>query len=189
MKNRVWIILIVVAIAVNIIGCGNQDDEMWKTDEEISLNVETDTLLVTTDNNKQITVHVCGEVKNPGVYTFDEGSRVFDAINSAGGFTDLADANSINQARLLEDSEQIRIYSINNCDSEEALNTADIRVNINTASVATLITVRGIGQSRAEAIVAYRNEHGQFKKIEDIMQVTGIKEGLYNKIKDQIKVN
>lgn len=149
-----------------------------------------------------IFVHVCGAVRTPGVYELKSGSRVYEAVQAAGGFTDDAEENYVNQAQILSDGMKLTIPTIEEAlampedgmDTQAAEGTAgqpadDGRININTASEQELCTIPGIGATRAAAIAQYRQEHGNFDSVEDIMKVTGIKEGTYEKIKDSIKVN
>lgn len=169
-----------------------------------------------------IYVHVCGAVERPGVYELEAGSRVYEAVQSAGGFAEFAEQNYVNQAQVLDDGVKLVIPTIEEAAAArkgEALGTAreesgitvqagivggepskgsddgkpagsgDGRININTASEAQLCEIPGIGATRAAAIAAYRDAHGGFKKPEDIMQVNGIKEGMFEKIKDSICVN
>jgi competence protein ComEA len=144
-----------------------------------------------------IFVHVCGEVKKPGLYSFEEGQRINDAVEAAGGFTDQANKEAVNLAIPLEDGQQIRIPD----KSESYVGTSQAsgpssgdsgkgsgKVNINTASVDELASLSGIGESKAAAILSYREEHGSFSRQEDIMKVPGIGEGTYNRIKDSISV-
>lgn len=158
-----------------------------------------------------IFVHVCGAVRTPGVYELKSGSRVYEAVQAAGGFTDDAEENYVNQAQILSDGIKLMIPTIEEAlampeegmDMQAAEGMAgqsaeggmtgqsadDGRININTASEQELCTIPGIGATRAAAIVQYRQEHGSFGSVEDIMKVTGIKEGTYEKIKNSIKVN
>lgn len=148
---------------------------------------------------KKIVVYICGAVKKPGVYEFKSGSRVYDAVKAADGFKKHAVKTAINQARYLEDGEQISIPTIKefktNSSKEEikqdktASSPAnDKLININTASASELTSLSGIGQSRADAIIEYRETNGSFKDISDIMKISGIKEGVFNKIKNKISV-
>lgn len=143
-------------------------------------------------------VYVCGAVKMPGVYILAPGARIYEAIEQAGGLTENAGIVAVNQAQEVYDGLMIYIptkeeaaaypvASMQETDSQGEDETDD-RVNLNTASETELMTLSGIGQTRAEAILAYRKVHGSFSSVEEIMNVDGIKEGLYNRIKDNIKV-
>ncbi len=137
-----------------------------------------------------IYVHICGEVKDPGVYELPEGSRIFEAVEAAGGFTEKAAQASLNQAQKLSDGVQIVILSLEEAE-EKARRERELAagiVNLNTASKEQLMTLTGIGESRAEDILRYREESGGFQSIEEIMNVPGIKESAYLKIKDSITV-
>ncbi|MDO4554713.1 MAG: ComEA family DNA-binding protein [Lachnospiraceae bacterium] len=141
----------------------------------------------------KIWVHVCGEVKNPGVYSFLPGSRVMDAVNAAGGFTKKADEESLNLAEILKDESRIKVLSKDakeKGEGEEAVSdgNSDSRLDLNAATLEELMTLPGIGEKRAEAILKLREQKGNFATIEDLLEVEGIKEGIYNKIKDLIKV-
>lgn len=132
-----------------------------------------------------VTFYICGQVMNPGVYTLPEGSRVEDAIICAGGTLEEADLSQINLARCIKEEEQITIYS----KGEEINLPADDKVHINFATKEQLMTLSGIGESRALEIIAYREEHGGFQSKEELMNISGIKERTYNKIKDEIIVD
>lgn len=141
-------------------------------------------------NTGEVCVYVCGAVENPGVYYLLEGSRVDDAIKAAGGFTTDADSESLNLALSVKDGEQIAVKTVSEAASEAAskAEASDGLININTASEAELTTLPGIGSTRAAAIISYRETNGPFAKKSDIMNVSGIKEASYEKIKDLIKV-
>lgn len=134
-----------------------------------------------------IVVYVCGEVKHPGVYELEAGSRIYQAIEKAGGLTAKAAKNSLNLADHLSDGQMITVVSETETDVAEA--KEDARVNINTAEKDLLMTLPGIGASKAEAIVAYREDQGTFASTEDILNVSGIGDGVYEKIKDLIRIN
>lgn len=168
-------------------------------------------------NNPELSfvVFVCGEVLNPGVYELDGTPRLIDAIEAAGGYTEKAAIEYLNLARDIKDGEKIYVPNENeiladsgaktvvgmlendgsyvNNNSTNGLNTGENTmgnlVNINVASEAELKTLPGVGESKAKAIIAYREEHGGFKKKEDLMKISGIKDGLFNKVKDNICVN
>lgn len=144
-------------------------------------------------------VHVCGEVVNPGIYELPAGSRIYEAVKAAGGFTENAEEESVNLASPIEDGVQIRIYSKDEAETlaagaapfdgfEASGEGKEPVVNLNTATKEELMTLSGIGESRAEDIIRYREESGGFQNIEDIMKVSGIKDAAFQKIKDRITV-
>lgn len=150
-----------------------------------------------------IYVDVCGQVKNPGVYQLTDESRVYEAIEKAGGMTKKAVAESVNQAERLTDGQQIYIPSEEEryeADREGAMlpagkaavNTKEDgtggKVNLNTASKEEIMTLSGIGEVKADSIIRYRKEHGGFQSVEDIKKIEGIKDGVFSKIKDQITI-
>lgn len=153
----------------------------------------------------QVCVHVLGAVVKPGVYELSEGSRVVDAIKAAGGFTEVANQTWLNQARVLADGEQVYVPTqeeVIKLQEEGGVSWAENRddgsnwtdssksgkVNINQAGPEELMTLPGIGESKAESIISYRQQVGKFTSIEELMNIPGIKEGVYNKIKDLITI-
>lgn len=148
-----------------------------------------------------IYVYVCGHVRTPGVYPLSEGSRLYQAVDMAGGILPEGDMTRINLAAPLEDGQKIYIPSQEEAatmleiektpDTSEntAYGISDGRVNINRASKEALMTLPGIGEAKADAILAYRQTEGAFKNTEDLMQVPGIKEGVFSKIKDRISID
>ena len=147
-----------------------------------------------------IYVYVCGQVRTPGVYSLDEGSRLFEAVDLAGGILPEGDLTRINLAAVLADGQKIYIPSAAEAEtmqdaeefSEESEKSGDVsgqRVNINRASKETLMTLPGIGEAKAEAILAYRQAEGDFESPEALMNVPGIKEGVFAKIKDRIAID
>lgn len=145
---------------------------------------------------KDIYVDICGAVKNPGVIKVNEGARVIDAVEIAGGLLSSADRKRVNLARVLIDGEQIYIPEIGeepwdhsgDIFSGESKSVQPGKVNINTASSTELQSLNGIGNVLAERIVQYRQEKGKFKRIEDLKNVSGIGEKKYEGIKDAIRV-
>lgn len=142
-------------------------------------------------------VHICGEVVTPGVYELKDGSRVFQAVEAAGGFTSQAATEYLNMAQLVTDGMKLVVPSVTEAkagqlygesDSGVAPVQAEGKVNLNTATKEQLMTLKGIGESRAEDIIQYREEQGRFQKTEDIMKISGIKNAAYEKIKDDITV-
>ncbi|MCU6763422.1 ComE operon protein 1 [uncultured Roseburia sp.] len=162
-------------------------EELEQSDENKKAEDETEA-----EDTKEIYVYICGEVKRPGVYAVSGGERIFRLVELAGGLTDQADISAVNQAQQLSDGQMVRIPSIEEAekqaDGETKVEASDGKVNINLADAAKLTSLTGIGQGKAESIIRYREEHGSFKKIEDIMNVEGIKEGTFEKIKDHITV-
>ena len=152
-----------------------------------------------------VIVHICGAVKAPGVYELEQGSRVMDAVNAGGGFLPEAAQDSCNLAEPVTDGCQI--YIMTKQESLEAEKTSGIRqtgrisgasaavsgtgaglVDLNTADKTALMTLPGIGESRADDILEWRSKNGGFQRIEDIMKISGIKKGAFEKIKDKITV-
>ncbi|MBR4719071.1 MAG: ComEA family DNA-binding protein [Lachnospiraceae bacterium] len=148
-----------------------------------------------------ITVYVCGAVNHSGVYELKGQPRVVDAIEAAGGMNELADKDYSNQAMLLTDGQKIYVPSCEETeqmgnkalysdqglyDDATAAGSGSTKVNINTADISQLMTLPGIGEAKAALIIEYRNDCGRFDSIEDIMKINGIKEGMFNKIRDKI---
>lgn len=170
-------------------------------------------------STEQIFVYVCGAVKTPGVYELHTGARLYEAIACAGGVREDAAEESINQAQTVSDGERLYIptdeevrqgldaylrsgTAVGSAEGMVAEGTAEAvgsvgtggrnaegKININTASREELKTLNGIGDTRAGSILAYRESNGPFGSTEDLMRVEGIKEGVYNKLKDDITVN
>ena len=179
---------------------GKADDriELVVTDSVISTSDETGSHFdaqpdsTKDDSSTGIYVHICGAVINPGVYQVPAGTRVYQALELAGGSSDDAYLSGINLADKLADGQKVYIPAEGE-NAEGILSTdsggvQSVMVNINTASEAELMTLPGIGQSRAKDIINYRVKNGLFESIDDIMKVSGIKEAAFEKIKDLIKV-
>lgn len=137
-----------------------------------------------------IRVYVCGAVANPGVVEIPQGSRVEDALKAAGGFGAEAGREAVNLADWVSDGQKLYFPKEGEALEEIAAEaeSAPGLVNINTADVAALCTLPGIGESRAQDIISYREANGGFGACEDIMKVSGIKTAAYEKIKDKITV-
>lgn len=164
--------------------------------QEASLNLGNPEETSTSVEQESIAVHVCGQVKNPGVYTLAQGARVSDAIDAAGGLTKEAAGDFINQAQKLEDEQQVYVPSQEEANEspkeiqQEMNNESHSEnkglVNINQSTREELMTLPGIGEAKADMIITYREEHGKFASIEDIKNISGIKDGVFNKICDLI---
>lgn len=135
---------------------------------------------------QELVVYVTGEVISPDVYTLPPGAdRVSDAIAAAGGFTENADIDSVNQAAMLSDGQHIRVSAIGEQLADTSQSDSSL-IDINTASLELLQTLTGIGPVKAQAIIDYRQSNGPFARIEDILNVQGIGEATFESIKDKI---
>lgn len=152
---------------------------------------------VAEEPQEEIYVHVCGAVRSPGVYALPTGSRLYEAIEAAGGFLPEACQDYCNLALTVSDGMQYQIPTEEEALSGEFPNAgqenrssydAQGLLDINLATVAELMELPGIGQTRADAIITFREEHGAFACKEDLMQVTGIKGATYEKIESYITV-
>lgn len=144
-------------------------------------------------------VHICCAVERPGVYQVEEGSRVFQVVEEAGGFLEEAAPDYLNMADAVSDGMKLVVPYADELEAGQAYGetgqaaagvfaSGPAKININTADKAALMTLKGIGESRAEDIIRYREQNGGFQKIEDIMNVSGIKDASFEKIRDDITV-
>ena len=182
------IICVIIALVTMLQGCDDRQTTISEdfVGEELENEVET----IETTSKTFIYVYVCGQVKNPGVYALEVGSRVCDGIELAGGTLKNASIDNLNLAAVLEDGEKLYVYSMDEAMTAivEETNKEDALVNINKASKEELMTLPGIGQTRAEAILDYRDNNGMFESIEDIMKINGIKQSVFDNIKELISV-
>lgn len=177
----------------------------------------TSTTSAVKEESTMLYFDIKGSVKKPGVYEFTQGDKIIDAINKAGGLTKNATTNNLNLSKKLTNEMVIYVFSkneltttkayeqvsnvseckcetieINNCvdknTTNESTNNETSKININTDSKEKLMTISGIGSSKADAIIEYRTKNGNFKTTEDIMNVSGISKTIYDKIKDTITV-
>jgi len=198
------VLLIIAAIALifAIAAFVNQSDffgqrnqiiilEGVDTRAEIPAEIPHGTETLTEIANESIMIHISGEVKTPGVFWLNDGDRVWDAVEAAGGLTPYADQNSINLARVLRDEDHIIIRKIGeNVTASQNLTTSHSGlININTANSVELQTLSGIGSATAANIISHREARGGFDNIEEIMNVSGIGERIFENIKDNITVN
>lgn len=190
-------------------------DQNRKAEPNAGSTDRTELSDASSEEAKTLVVHICGAVSAPGVYELPAGSRIIDAVEAGGGFLPEADEACCNLAEEIVDGCQIYIMTkTESCadgqtekkagiqtspDSDMQTTDRNVRsnstpalenglVNLNTADVAALMTLPGIGESRAKAIISYREQHGAFAKIEDIMKISGIKQAAFSKIKDKITV-
>lgn len=186
----------VCAAVILLCGCGGGDAvylESAQTGETGTENVSREAAAEAVSGAEQtVFVYVCGAVENPGVYELPEGSRVYEAVELAGGMTDEASPDSLNLAECVADGQMLRIpteeEAILEKEETSAAEADDGLLDINEADASGFMTLPGIGEAKADAIVRYREEHGDFSSIEELMNVEGIKEGIFNKIKDSIKI-
>ena len=197
-KKTIIIIISIIFIIIILIIFNNKN-------EEVSIIQEIDDNIVEKENTQEknkIIVHITGCVINSGVIEIEEGARIVDAIEVAGGVTEEADISKINLAYVVKDAQKIYIPSIYDEKDIEYITTENgdnviiednnkresEMVNINTATQTELETLPGIGPSTALKIINYREDNGKFNSIEEIKQVPGIGDSKFNNIKDMIKV-
>ena len=148
----------------------------------------TDTNSTKNSSSDKCFVQISGAVNNPGVYELDGDARIFQVVLMAGGLREDADDSTLNQAGRVSDGQKIVVLTKEEAFAREAGGGSDGKVDINTADEAMLMTLPGIGEAKAKAIIKYRESNGSFANIEDIKNISGIKDGVYSKIEDLIKV-
>lgn len=190
----------------------NPDSQKNKNEDEENKQLEDqsekkDDIQAESVDTNEICVYVCGNVKRPGVYYLLMGNRISDAVDMAGGLTKKAAKEYINLAKELTDGERIYIPSKDELEDSNIAQNAQLdklenrqsfdrqesegeqpKVNINQAGPSDLLSLPGIGEAKANAIIKYREEQGLFRQVEDIKQIEGIKDGVFNKIKDLIEI-
>lgn len=188
--KRLYFILCVtmVGILLGFSGCGSKSylqtkDESSESYQESSPGEKAKSV------TESCYVQVSGAVNKPGVYQLNAGSRVYQAIEKAGGLREDACATELNQARVLTDGEMIYISTIEESQKQTSTESDDGKVDINTATVAELTELPGIGETRAQTIVEYRESNGLFSCPEDIKNVSGIGDSLYGRMAEKIKVD
>ena len=184
---RLWVAVLI--LLAGLTGCRKKTAVYDSAAEEITTEAaETET--TGEEKAASIWVYVCGEVRDPGVYELPEGSRITDAVEAAGGMTGDAAETYLNLAETVSDGQKIEVPSVEMAQTleEAAAEGTSGFVNLNRATEAELMTLSGIGESKAKEIIRYRESKGGFQKPEDLMNIPGIKEGVFNKIRDQITV-
>ncbi len=218
MHNKIKYIFAVTALLIGLCGCGHRvkyvasdvdvnDGEICHTDVEattqaagslnpsIPIGSPSDSEVYDACDTEKVPVYVCGAVCNPGVYYVDSTALKQEALDLAGGFTSDAAIDYINLAEMVVSGEKIYFpytYELEegyNMQPEQTDSGSSRYVNINTATKEQLMTLPGIGESKAEAIIKYREKNGPFQNVQDITKIPGIKEGVYNNIKDHIVVS
>lgn len=186
------VIAVVLLLLVAVGGLLTKKEEAVEEIEAVVTTVLAEKTEVSTTQETVIFVDIKGAVKNPGVYQMKVGDRVKDALDAAGGLTEEADSQKVNLAKRLEDQMVIVVPKV----GEEAEEipagetrkeaTKEGKVNINTATVEELKTLKGVGEKKAEAIIEYRKKNGSFKTKEDLMKVRGIGKKLFDSFQERI---
>ncbi len=182
----------ILFILVGVGGLFSKKEESVEETEVVVTTVLAEKTEVSTTQETVIFVDIKGAVKNPGVYQMKVGDRVKDALDAAGGLTAEADSQKVNLAKRLEDQMVIVVPKV----GEEAEEipagetrkeaTKEGKVNINTATVEELKTLKGVGEKKAEAIIEYRKKNGSFQTKEDLMKVRGIGKKLFESFEERI---
>lgn len=198
-------IMFLLTFSLLLGGCGS-DAEVYLAGEEESPKAAPQEESAAAENAEEpdsgdaqkdgtIWVYVCGAVYAPGVYELPSGSRIYHVIQAAGGMLPEAETRAINQAQELSDGEQITVPTVEEAQdpaqpavSGGSAASGDGKVNLNTAGIEELCTLTGIGETRAQAIVDYREQNGGFQSIEELMNIDGIKEKTFEKLKEEVTV-
>lgn len=197
-KIKVGVLFVCLIIGMGLFWMSRQGEEV----EEAATSLAETTILPQEVEDKTtvstvIYVDVKGEIHHPGVYQMKAESRVKDLIEAAGGFTPLADDQKLNLAQLLEDQmvivvpkkgEEVNSELAQAPTSQKKEVRKEGKVNINTATVEELKTLKGIGEKKAEAIIEYRKKNGSFKNKEELMKVRGIGKKLYESFQERVIV-
>ena len=201
-KNRKKVLIgLSVVFVVILLLVFNKNDEVHASDYSLEKEIEIpkveevkEKIEEKVETKESIKVDIKGEVLNPGVYELELGNRIIDVVNLSGGFTSKAVTTNVNLSKKIYDEMVIlipdegnvcEIIQVSDNEKEEVINNG--LVKINTASKEQLLNLTGVGESKANAIIEYRNQN-RFETIEDIMNIPGIKESLFLKIKDEITV-
>lgn len=198
---KIAIVAIVAILAIVYYFSSHKESDNYENLLAESVVVNNTATEETVEETSTIKVYMTGEVNNPGVIELEEGARIQDAIEGAGGIKPEANLKDVNLAYEVEDGEKIYIPNV----SEETTETTESagtatesstgsssnskgKININKATASELTAIPGVGESTAQKIIAYREENGKFKAIEDIKNVSGIGDSKFNNIKDYIAV-
>ncbi|MEG1361053.1 MAG: helix-hairpin-helix domain-containing protein [Lachnospiraceae bacterium] len=186
--KKISIIISTILVLLIMSSCGKEMEFQGKQEVEIHKTEKT-----TTVQEEKWYVQVCGAVVEPGVYCLPAESRIADAVLLAGGLTKAAALESVNQAEKIKDGQMILVLTKKEwTKSQQPGGDGETQaglLNINCASKQELMELPGVGESRADEIITYRETKGSFHTIEDIMKISGIKEGIFDKIKDKICVD
>lgn len=201
-KIKFYIVLMVILLNVVLAGCKSDENSIDLSAESHKAEESFETGSVSEEITGDIYVYVNGAVEKPGVYCVSSESRVYQVIDMAGGMTKKAQKGSLNLAEKVYDGQQIQVMTRKQFkeqndksgestkeDSAKAETSDETLININSATVEELTELSGIGETKAEAIVAYREENGGFSSVEDIKNVSGIGDATFANIESKITVN
>lgn len=196
MNKYIMIQMLAIGIAgLLLCGCGKEKQAEFVSEGENGRQ-ESKTETAAVQEQETIFVYVCGAVANPQVVQLKQEARVYEALEAVGGMREDAAVELVNLAEKLQDGQKLYILTEEEAEQsavslpesgQETQAGSDV-VNINRATAQELMTLPGIGQAKAESIIAYREEHGSFSSTEELKNVEGIKDGVWNKIKDCITV-
>lgn len=201
-KIIVVVLIIIMCIVIGYYIISKTEKYDYSDIEKISNIIEEDQEVDDNIIENKIVIHITGEEEEEGVIELEKGARISDAIEEAGGTTEEADLSNVNLAYSLSDGQKVKIPNINEKDEEiivveekagdniiiEGNKSKEEKININKAAQTEIETLPGIGPSTALKIITYRNEHGKFKNIEDIKNVSGIGDSKFENIKEYICV-
>lgn len=201
-KIIVVVLIIIMCIVIGYYIISKMEKYDYSDIEKISNIIEEDQEVDDNIIENKIVIHITGEVEEEGVIELEKGARISDAIEEAGGTTEEADLSNVNLAYSLSDGQKVKIPNINEKDEEiivveekagdniiiEGNKSKEEKININKAAQTEIETLPGIGPSTALKIINYRNEHGKFKNIGDIKNVSGIGDSKFENIKEYICV-
>ena len=201
-KIIVVVLIIIMCIVIGYYIISKTEKYDYSDIEKISNIIEEDQEVDDNIIENKIVIHITGEVEEEGVIELEKGARISDAIEEAGGTTEEADLSNVNLAYSLSDGQKVKIPNINEKDEEiivveekagdniiiEGNKSKEEKININKAAQTEIETLPGIGPSTALKIITYRNEHGKFKNIEYIKNVSGIGDSKFENIKEYICV-
>lgn len=197
-NNKILKFAVIIVMCIGLMACKKDDDLI-----ELTQNRQDVTTVEKNQETEQIVVYINGQVKKPGVYKLSKNSRLYQVVDMAGGMTKNAKKEALNLAETVVDSQNIHVMSKREYKSSVSKNSfqkdSEISeakndsgksglIDINTATKETLTTLPGVGESKAAAIITYREENGQFSTIEDIKKVSGIGDATYDNLKDLITV-
>jgi competence protein ComEA len=164
----------------------NSCNEEWLINQQLEAKSVTNEVEQSKIENQRIMVDVKGAVINPGVYSVTKGKRVIDVIELAGGLQENANEKSINLAQVIFDEMVLYIPKIGEEIKEELINMQNNKININNATAEQLMELKGIGEAKAQAIISYRENNGEFETIDDLLNIRGIGEKTLESFRDNI---